>query len=178
MDRNCIIAIILCVTFFFLGRCTHKEVDAVETITRDTIRVFSPSQVSTHTTIRTIKVPQLVFAPNDTIIRERVIVDSIEMDVPFERREYRDSTLYAVVSGVSIGGIRPTLEYYETYNTTITRIEQKKPPMLSPYASILMGYNALGVGGGIFIKDKHGLGVDYLNINGNSTVLARYSFKF
>lgn len=178
MYRNIIIVIILCILFFILGRQSVKDVQVPETIKRDTIKVLSPTQIAGHTTIRTIKVPQLLFAPKDTIILERIIVDSVKMNVPFERIEYRDSTLYAVVSGVSIGGIRPALEYYETYNTTITRIDKGKTPILSPYTSIMAGYNAVGIGCGAFIKDKHGVGVDYVNINGNAGVLARYTFKF
>lgn len=178
MGRNCIIIIILCCISFIIGRCSHKEITVEETITRDTIRVFNSSPSAIHTTIHTIKVPCFVSIPNDTIVKERLIVDSVMIDAPFERVEYKDSTLYAIVSGVSIGGIRPSLEYYETYNTTTTRVEHYSPPLLSPYASIMVGYNSFGGGIGVFIREKHGIGVDYVNINGCESILGRYSFKF
>lgn len=179
MVRNSIIAIVLCLIFFFIGRYTAKtDAKIIEKVTRDTVRVFMPPQIHSETIVKTIKVPQLIFSPSDTIIKENIIVNNVEVEMPLERREYRDSSLYAIVSGVSIGGVRPTLEYYETYNTTTTIVEQTTPPLLSPYASIMVGRDALGIGGGVFFKDKHGLGLDYININGKSNVLARYSIRF
>lgn len=94
-----------------------------ETIRIDTVAYEKPQLYREVTTPVSVRVPRLLFAPTDTLHTVTVIRDSVEIELPFERREYKDSTYYAVVSGVSVGGYRPTLEHIETYNTTITRTQ-------------------------------------------------------
>jgi hypothetical protein len=179
MDRNNIAAVfIICLAFFFLGRCTNKRVEVVERITVDTVRLFTPAPASIKTSIQTIRIPKLILVHADSVNIEDKELSNIDAKIPFERIEYQDSTFKAVISGISIGGYRPKLEHIEVYNTTKTLEVEQKKPILSPYASIMAGYNAAGIGVGVFIGDKHGVGVDYINIGGSSAVLGRYSFKF
>ena len=35
--------------------------------------------------------------------------DSVPVQLPFERREYRDSSYFAIVSGIALGDCHPTL---------------------------------------------------------------------
>lgn len=47
--------------------------------------------------------------------------DSVQMKVAVETRPYSDSTYRAQISGPRIGDLRPTLDWIETYDRTITR---------------------------------------------------------
>ena len=96
--------------------------------------------------------------------------------MPIERREYRDSTYYAVVSGAVVGDIRPTLESIETYAKNTTQIIEYKPPMFRFYLSGAFGKDALGAGAGVLIKNRYGIGADYNFINGKSSVMLRGTF--
>lgn len=71
-------------------------------IVTDTIRVSEPRYV-TKTILRTDTVRLAVI---DTLI----VRDSVFVQVPIERKEYRDTPYYAVVSGY-----RANLDYIETY---------------------------------------------------------------
>lgn len=71
-------------------------------IVTDTIRVSEPVYV-TKTILRT---DTMRLAVIDTLI----VRDSVLVQVPIERREYRDTSYYAVVSGY-----RASLDYIETY---------------------------------------------------------------
>lgn len=66
----------------------------------------------------------LLFAPPDTVTHTVVVklgADSAQMKVAMETRPYSDSTYRAQVSGPRIGDLRPTLDWIETYDRTITR---------------------------------------------------------
>lgn len=135
---------------------------------------------STTTEVRTISLPRLLFAPADTVHTTTVIVkgESVELQVPVERREYRDSTYYAVVSGAVVGDIHPTLESIQTYSRNTTQTIEIHPPKLRPYISGAVGKQSIGAGAGIVICNKHAVGVDYTYAGGQGSVMARYSFVF
>ena len=116
-----VIAVVMFLAGWWLGR--HSvEVHSLSEIRVDTVFYENPQPFSSTQTEVTFNVPRWVFAPGDTDTVERVVFvqDSVQVTLPFERREYKDSTYYAVVSGVSVGGYRPSLEHIETYNTTTT----------------------------------------------------------
>lgn len=165
---------------FFAGLLLGKEHRVVTTHTTvDTVVYYRPIHTASATTeVRTISLPRLLFAPADTVHTTTVIVkgESVELQVPVERREYRDSAYYAVVSGAVVGDIHPTLESIETYAKNTTQKIEYKPPMFRFYVSGAFGKDALGAGVGVLIKNKYGFGADYNLINGKSSVMLRGTF--
>lgn len=151
--------------------------------TVDTVIYYRPLPTkSTIAEVRTISMPRLLFAPADTVRETTVIVKddnlqhSLQLQVPMERREYRDSTYYAVISGAVVGDIRPELVSFETYAKNTTHIIEYKPPMFRFYVSGAFGKDALGAGAGVLIKNRYGIGADYNFINGKSSVMLRGTF--
>ena len=124
--------------------------------------------------------PRLLFAPADTVHTTTVIVkgESVELQVPIERREYRDSTYYAVVSGAVVGDIRPELVSFETYAKNTTQIIEYKPPMFRVFVSGAFGKQSIGAGGGVILFDKHGISAEYTYAGGKGHLMARYTFIF
>lgn len=182
MDYRGVVAVFIVVaSSFVLGRCTSKPTTQVIEHTKyDTIRVISPEPVSSVMTSRIVRLPIFLFAPRDTVIVTKTLVDSIDVEVPFERREYSDSTLYAVVSGPSLGDARPTLEEYRVVSREMTIQEPPRVPFLSPYISGMLGTDGrmAGFGAGVFIKGNHGIGLDYIHSEGIGKVGVRYTYKF
>lgn len=174
------ILIALAVGFFaglFLGKPT-TEVTSYKTV--DTIIYYRPQPMqSTITEVRTISLPKLLFAPADTI-RETIVVhqgDSVKLDVPIERREYRDSNYYAIVSGAVVGNIRPELVSIETYSHKEVQVVEVKPPKVRAYVTGALGERSVSAGAGILIANKHGIGVDYMYA-GKGHIMGRYTFIF
>jgi hypothetical protein len=161
-----------------LGR-EHRVVTTHTTI--DTVVHYRPMPTATMTTeVRTISMPRLLFAPADTVHTTTVIFkgDSVELQVPIERREYRDSSYYAVVSGAVVGDIHPTLESIQTYSSNTVQTTYIYPPKVRPYVSGALGKESIGAGVGILICNKHAVGVDYTYAGGKGNLMARYSFVF
>lgn len=169
---------------FFAGLLLGKEHRVVTTHTTvDTVVYYRPIHTASATTeVRTISLPRLLFAPADTVHTTTVIVKgdslqhNLQLQVPIERREYRDSTYYAVVSGAVVGDIHPELVSFETYAKNTTQKIEYKPPMFRFYVSGAFGKDALGAGMGVLIKNKYGFGADYNLINGKSSVMLRGTF--
>ena len=153
--------------------------------TVDTVIYYRPLPTkSTIAEVRTISMPRLLFAPPDTVRETTVIVKgdslqhSLQLQVPMERREYRDSNYYAVVSGAVVGDIRPELVSFETYSRNTVQTIEVHPPKVRPYVSGAFGKHSVGAGAGIVICDKHAIGVDYIYAEGKGNIMARYSFIF
>ncbi|MBQ5693439.1 MAG: hypothetical protein IIV72_08305 [Alistipes sp.] len=166
----------------FIGLLLGKEHRVVTTHTTvDTVVYYRPIHTASATTeVRTISLPRLLFAPADTVHTTTVIVkgESVELQVPIERREYRDSSYYAVVSGAVVGDIHPTLESIETYAKNTVQTTYVHPPKVRPYVSGTFGKQSIGAGGGVILFDKHGIGADYIYTGGQGRVMARYTFIF
>lgn len=130
----------------------------VETVTDiDTVLIEKPVPYKvTRTEFRTLRLPVMLFAPADTVWRERTVVDSVEVEVAMERRMYQDSSYRAQVSGPAIGGLHPSLDWVEVYNRTTTIV--KRPTRwgigvqvgygmsregLSPYVGVGVNYNLI-----------------------------------
>lgn len=143
---------------FFLGQLfAAPDVVEVERIEYDTMFINRPVPANvTRTEFRTLRLPVMLFAPADTVWRERTVVDSVEVEVPMERRLYEDSTYRAQVSGPAIGGLHPSLDWVEVYNRTTTIA--KKPNRwglgvqvgygmsregVSPYIGVGVSYNLI-----------------------------------
>lgn len=130
-QRSWIIAVIALAAAFIAGWWFGRRTvipEIVETVRIDTVAYEKPQPYREITSTVSVRLPRLLFAPADTVNTVIVMRDSVEIELPFERREYRDSTYYAVVSGISVGGYRPTLESIETYNKTITRTQTVRDP--------------------------------------------------
>ena len=162
---------------------SYKDNRCIEstTTTIDSIRYVMPKQYEVKTTeIRTFSIPKLVFAPSDTIcvVNTKYIKnDSVRLDFQFERREYKDSTFRATVSGVVVGDVHPTLESIDVYSTTVkTTLEKKK--LFSPYGSLGIGNNIMSIGVGVVIREKHGVGVEYVNIGNENNLTFKYAYYF
>lgn len=167
---------------FFAGLLLGKEHRVVTTHTTvDTVIHYKPIHTASATTqVRIISLPRLLFAPADTVHTTTVIVkgESVELQVPIERREYRDSAYYAVVSGAVVGDIHPTLESIETYAKNTVQTTYVHPPKVRPYVSGTFGKQSIGAGGGVILFDKHGIGADFIYTGGQGRVMARYTFIF
>ena len=105
-------------------------------------------------------------------------MDSVDIELPFERREYSDSTYRAIVSGVVVGNVHPTLESLDIYSKTTTSIIEKKPPLFAPYVSASVGQNMFGAGGGISIRAKHDLGVKFWQTDSEPKLTFEYAYHF
>lgn len=173
----------------FVGLLLGRQPQYITTTTTyDTVVYYKPLPTATTTEVRTISVPRLLFAPADTVRTTTVIVKgdsvqhslqhSLQLKVPIERREYRDSSYYAVVSGAVVGDIHPTLEHIETYSRNTVQTTYVHPPKVRPYVSGAFGKQSVGAGAGIVIGNKHAIGADYIYAGGQSNVMARYSFIF
>lgn len=133
--KSWIWAVVALAAFFFggwlLGR--HFAQPEVVEITRiDTVFYERPQPIASSDITVSVNVPKLVFT-RDTIMRDSVIkdylnTDSLQMQVVVRTLEYRDSTYYARVVGPVIGSMSPRLDFIETYNTTTTTTQLLKQP--------------------------------------------------
>ena len=171
---------------FFLGLIVgvllpprHQAISTTTTI--DTVVYYRPIPTNTTTAeVRTISVPRLLFAPADTVHTTTIVVqgDSVQMSVPIERREYRDSNYYAVVSGAVVGDIHPTLETIKTYNRNTVQTVQVKPRLIRPYVSGMLGKESAGGGGGLIIANRYGVGVNYIYAAERSHLMGEVTIIF
>lgn len=157
----------------------HQAISTTTTI--DTVIHYRPMPTTTSIAeVRTISVPRLLFAPADTIHTTTIVVqgDSVEVSVPIERREYRDSNYYAVVSGAVVGDIHPTLETIKTYNRNTIQTVQAKPRLIRPYVSGMLGKESAGGGGGLIIANRYGVGVNYIYAAERSHLMGEVTIIF
>ena len=61
-------------------------------------------------------------------IKNYLNIDSVQMEVAVRTLEYRDSTYYARVVGPVVGTLGPRLDYFETYSTTVERVQLVREP--------------------------------------------------
>lgn len=179
--RTAIYIVISLAVGLFAGLLLGRQPQYVTTTTTyDTVVYYKPLPTATTTSVRTISIPRLLFAPADTVHTTTIVVqgDSVRVDVPIERNEYRDSTYYAIVSGAVVGDVHPTLEHIETYAKNTTQTTYIYPPKVRPYVSGALGKESIGAGAGILIANKHAVGVDYTYAGGKGNILARYTFVF
>ena len=114
----------------------------------------------------------------DTIVREVVRVDSVLVVADIERRVYRDSLYRAVVSGAVVGNIHPSLDEIDIYSRTEIRTIQYPPPMFRPYIRGSVGKELMGIGGGVSIKDRVDVDVQYMRVGDNNMVVFGANYRF
>lgn len=140
----CLIAVGLLVAGFFAGRryegvCTMPDV--VHEVVIDTLRYELPIPQYSQTRTVTVNVPKLLFVECDSVVKDSLTTasgnlseiptgsaDSVQMHIEVETRIYEDSLYRAQVSGPTVGGLHPTLDFVELCNRTerITKTVTKR----------------------------------------------------
>lgn len=175
---------ILCATVisliigFVVGFVCHTQTVIETTVTKvDTLTIDKPIPYKVEV-VREVSVPVYVPTPADTVVVTRIDSVLVEVPVVIENKEYSDSTYKATVSGPSIGGLGPSLDRIEVYQRNTTTTIEKKPPLFAPYLTGSVGPSIISVGGGAFIKAHHGIGAEYISVDGKHKWALRYTYKF
>lgn len=145
--------IIILFVGFVVGYCSRPQTDAIikTEYKTDTLRITNPAEVRVDTFFQEVFIPTTI-TNTDTLI----IVDSVIIRLPFERKVYEDSTYRAVISGY-----KPVLEEFDVYTRETTIYKEKTPPLLSPF--VIGGLGSKGsasIGGGFFIRDKNAFALE------------------
>lgn len=115
-----IILILLLTGLFLVGWWLGRrsvDVRIIEHTRIDTAYFERPQPHKILSSAISVEVPKWLFAPADTTFTTVTINpnrDSVPVQLPFERREYRDSSYFAIVSGIALGDCHPTLEHIES----------------------------------------------------------------
>lgn len=168
-------AIGLMVTSFIIGRKSVNIPEITTEIRWDTLTIEKPVPYKVEK-VRTEYV--YVPTPSDTVVKEIVRVDSVLVAVDIERRVYQDSLYRAIVSGAVVGDIRPTLESMDIYAKTETRTIEYKAPMFRPYIRGSVGRELMGIGGGVSIKDRVDVDVQYMRMGTKNMVVVGANYRF
>jgi len=155
-------AVIALAAVFFggwlLGRyCSQPEI--VETTRIDTVFYERPKPFAVAERPVAVHVPRMLFAPADTVDRTIVVGDSIRITVTERTLEYRDSTYYARVVGPAVGTLGPRLDYVETYNKTVERVQLVREPYaweLGPAMGTWMTRDGSGMWAGAYARRTFG----------------------
>lgn len=166
-------AIGLLVTSFIIGRKSVNIPEITTEIKWDTLTIEKPIPYKVEK-VRTEYV--YVPTPSDTVVIERV--DSVLVAVDIERRVYQDSLYRAVVSGAVVGDIHPTLDHIDIYSRNETRTIEHKAPMVRPYIRGSIGRELMGIGGGVSIKDRVDVDVQYMRMGNNNMVVVGANYRF
>lgn len=184
MDNNrvktifAIIGIILCFAISFLVGRKSVNIPTITTEIRwDTLHIEKPIPYEIEK-VRTEYV--YVPTPADTVVLEREVVhiDSVLVAVDIERRVYGDERYRAVVSGAVVGDIRPTLESMDIYQKTEIRTIGYKAPTFRPYIRGSVGRELMGIGGGVSIKDRVDVDVQYMRMGNKNMVVIGANYRF
>lgn len=175
-----VIGLILCLAIVFIaGRKSVNIPDVKTEIVHDTIRIDKPVLV-TKDSIR-VEYVYIKLKPDTVFVdREHIVVktDSVQVPVNFERRTYGDDRYRAVVSGAAIGDMHPSLESIDIYSKTETKIVQYKAPTFRPYIRCIVGKEAIGIGGGVSIKDRVDIDVQYMRFRNDNMVVFGANYRF
>ena len=175
-----IIGLISCLALVFsAGRKSVNIPDVKTEIIHDTIRIDNPVFV-TKDSIR-VEYVYIKLKPDTVFVdREHIVVktDSVQVPVNFERRTYGDDRYRAVVSGAAIGDMHPSLESIDIYSKTETKIIQYKAPTFRPYIRGSIGKEAIGIGGGVSIKDRVDIDVQYMRFGNDNMVVFGANYRF
>ena len=92
-------------------------------------------------------------------IKNYLNIDSVQMEIAVRTLEYRDSTYYARVVGPVVGPLGPRLDYFETYNKTVERVQLVREPYaweLGPALGTWMSPKGCGVWAGAYVRRTFG----------------------
>ena len=154
-------AIVLVVTFlggWWLGRYVSRP-ETVERVRIDTVFFERPRPFAVTERPVAVNVPRMLFASADTVERTVIVGDSVSMTVTERTLEYRDSTYYARVVGPVVGPLGPRLDFIETYNKTVERVQLVREPYaweLGPALGAWMTRDGSGVWAGAYARRTFG----------------------
>lgn len=161
MSRGVTTAIALAATFlggWWLGQYVSRP-EIVERVRVDTVFYERPQPFAVTERPVAVNVPRMLFAPADTVDRTVVVGDSVQITVTERTLEYRDSTYYARVVGPVVGPLGPRLDYFETYNKTVERVQLVREPYaweLGPALGTWMTTDGSGVWAGAYARRTFG----------------------
>lgn len=161
MSRGVTTAIALAATFlggWWLGQYVSRP-EIVERVRVETVFYERPQPFAVTERPVTVNVPRMLFAPADTVDRTVVVGDSVQITVTERTLEYRDSTYYARVVGPVVGNLSPRLDYFETYNKTVERVQLVREPYaweLGPALGTWMTTDGSGVWAGAYARRTFG----------------------
>ena len=92
-------------------------------------------------------------------IKNYLNIDSVQMEIAVRTLEYRDSTYYARVVGPVVGPLGPRLDYFETYNKTVERVQLVREPYaweLGPALGTWITSDGSGVWAGAYARRTFG----------------------
>lgn len=175
-----VIGLILCLAIVFIAGRKSVDIPDVRTeIIHDTISIDRPVPI-TKDSIR-VEYVYVKLKPDTVFVdREHIVIktDSVQIPVNFERRTYGDDRYRAVVSGAAIGDIHPSLESIDIYSKTETKIVQYNAPTFRPYIRGSVGKEAIGIGGGVSIKDRVDIDVQYMRFRNDNMVVFGANYRF
>lgn len=175
-----VIGLISCLALvFFAGRKIVNMPDVKTEIIHDTIRIDKPVLI-TNDSVR-VEYVYIKLKPDTVFVdREHIVVktDSVQVPVNFERRTYGDDRYRAVVSGAVIGDIHPSLERIDIYSKTETKIVEYKAPTFRPYIRGSVGKEVIGIGGGVSIRDRVDVDVQYMRIGSDNMIVFGANYRF
>ena len=154
-------AIVLAATFlggWWLGRYVSRP-ETVERVRIATVFYERPQPFAVTERPVAVNVPRMLFAPADTVERTVVVGDSVPVTVTERTLEYRDSTYYARVVGPVVEPLGPRLDFIETYNRTVERVQLVREPYaweFGPAAGAWMTRNGSGVWAGAYARRTFG----------------------
>lgn len=186
MTKWVMFTIVLAVTFlggWWLGRYVSRP-ETVERVRVNTVFYERPKPISTSDITVSVNVPKLVFARNPVMLHAdsgnvasniasnvasftnqgtnqvaNYDSDSVKMSVTLRTLEYRDSTYYARVVGPVVGTLGPRLDFIETYNKTVERVQLVREPYaweLGPALGAWMTRDGSGVWAGAYARRTFG----------------------
>ena len=95
----------------------------------------------------------------ESVVKNYLNTDSVQMEVAVRTLEYRDSTYYARVVGPVVGPLGPRLDYFETYSTTVERVQLVREPYaweLGPALGTWITSDGSGVWAGAYARRTFG----------------------
>lgn len=161
MTKWVMFTIVLAATFlggWWLGQYVSRP-EIVERVRVDTVFYERPQPFAVTDRPVAVNVPRMLFAPADTVDRTIVGGDSVQITVTERTLEYRDSTYYARVVGPVVGNLSPRLDYFETYNKTVERLQLVREPYaweLGPTLGTWMTTDGSGMWAGAYARRTFG----------------------
>lgn len=143
---------------WWLGQYVSRP-EIVERVRVETVFYERPQPFAVTERPVTVNVPRMLFAPADTVDRTIVVGDSVQITVTERTLEYRDSTYYARVVGPVVGPLGPRLDYFETYNKTVERVQLVREPYaweVGPALGTWMTTDGSGVWAGAYARRTFG----------------------
>lgn len=175
-----VVGLILCLVIVFItGRKSVNIPDVRTEIVHDTISIDKPVLI-TKDSIR-VEYVYIKLKPDTVFVdREQIVIktDSVQVPVNFERRTYGDDRYRAVVSGAAIGDMHPSLESIDIYQKTEIRTISYNAPTFRPYIRGSIGNQSIGIGGGVSIKDRVDIDVQYMRFRNDNMVVFGASYRF